>query len=793
MTEPHDYAYIKSLFLALHEIDAVERETRLAAIERERPGHAAALRRLFGASAAPLASLDRTAGEPTAAEFPRYRCLKELGRGGMGRVWLAERSDGAFVQRYALKQLDRERWSEAEHERFVRERQILAELNHRHIASLVDGGSDSRGAPFLVTGFIDGPRIDEYCERHRLDVRARASLVRDLADAVAFAHQRLVVHRDIKPANVLVDDQGIAKLLDFGIAKLLGEHGTTTADGASLMTLRYAAPEQVRGERVGVGCDIHGLGLLLYELVAGASPYADVDGAAALTQAILHRDPAPPSQVAAASGRESVDGDLDAICCKALRKRPEDRYASADALRDDIDRFLAREPVQARRGERGYRLRRGLRRYWVVLFTAVAALASVGYHVYRLDAQLERTQRERDRARAVGRLFADMFATLPPAEVRDGDISAKRLLELSARDLIARPRTTSDRTSLDGLLLSAVAEAQEALGLNEAASALFAEAVQRLRDAGPEWTLDAADAESKWGGVLYDLRRHDEAIAVLEQGRARLRREGHENSVAYIDLGITEGLALQQLGRTALARERFEEALAARPPPDRDGTDLRPAALTNLATLEMLDGNGARAEHLLREADRIADAARDGQPARALKVRLNLAWVLRDRGRLDESRRLFDEVLARGRTYWGTPHGDLSIALAQFASLELIAGNYAQAVAKLDEGIAAEAALSGPSHARTRALHALRFVVLVASGDDTAARAAAAQVFGDKPPGGTAGVGRTLLECRLAPSEPHLATMRELASGTKGNQAWARALVQRWIAECEARVAAAKP
>jgi eukaryotic-like serine/threonine-protein kinase len=783
-TEPSDYASIKALFLELHEAGATERDARLAALDRDRPDSAQAVRRLLAAAGTPLPSLDQTAREPAAIEFPRYRCLHELGRGGMGRVWLAERSDGAFVQRYALKQLDRERWSDAERERFVRERQILAELDHRNIASLVDGGSDSRGAPFLVTAYIDGERIDDYCETHGLDLHARVALVRDLADAIAYAHRRLVVHRDIKPANVLVDSDGTAKLLDFGIAKLLGEHGSTTADGASLMTLRYAAPEQVRGERVGVGCDIYALGVLLYELVSGVSPYAQVEGAAAITQAILQHEPSPPSRVAAARGR-SGDRDLDAICAKALRKRPEDRYASADALRDDLDRYLAREPVQARRGERGYRLRRGLRRYWAVLLTAGAALAFAGYHVYRLDAQLAQTQRERDRAREVGRLFADMFAKLPPAEVRDGEISAKRLLELTAHDLLARPRTTADREHLDGLLLSAVAESQEALGLNEDAEKLFAEAVQRLRAAGPEWTLDAADAESKWGGVLYDLRRAEQAVTILDEGRARLRRDGQQNTVAFVDLGNTAGLALQHLGRTALARERFEEVLAAKPPPDRDGTDVRPAALTNLATLELMEGNGARAETLLREADGIADAQRVAHPARALKVRLNLAWVLRDLGRHAESRRLFDEVLARGRTFWGTPHGDLSITLAQFATLELIVGNYPEAIVKLDEGIAGETALFGTAHARTRALKALRFVALVANGDDEAARAAADDVFKDKKVTGTAAIATALLECRRTPATRHVAAMRELASGMSSNQRWAKTLVQQWIAECE--------
>lgn len=781
-----EYATLKTLFLELSEAAAAARERRLHELDATDPALAANLRRMLAAADTPLASLDQAGYSGAPVEFPRYRCLRELGRGGMGRVWLAERSDGAFVQRYALKQLDRELWSAAEHERFVRERQILAELDHRHIASLVDGGSDSRGAPFLVTAYVDGLRIDDYCARHRLVTHERVALVRDLADAIAYAHRHLVVHRDIKPANVLVGSDGVAKLLDFGIAKLLADAGEATAEGASLMTLRYAAPEQVRGERVGVGCDIYALGVLLYELVAGASPYAPAQGVAALTQAVLEQSPPAPSRTARLHGRGPVDADLDAICARALRKRAEDRYASAEALRDDLQRYLAHEPVQARRGERGYQLRRWLRRHWAAASVAAAVLVMAGYHFHRLDAQLAQTQHERDRARAVGRLFADMFATLPPAEVRAGDITARRLLELTSRDLLRRSDATQRDDSLDGVLLAAVADAQEALGLSSEAEPLYAEATRRLRAGGVTASLDAADAESKWGGVLYDLRRGEEALSVIDAGRERLRRYGQQHTTAYFDLGNTSGLVLQHLGRREQARARFEEILAARPGPDRDGIDVMPAALTNLATLELFEGHHARAEALLREADGIADAQREQHPSRALKVRLNLAWVLRDLGRYADSRALFDDVLARGRRFWGSPHGDLSITLAQFASLELMSGDYAEAVRKLDEASAGEIALVGATHARVRALRNLRFVALVAGGRDAQARVEAAALFGATPANGTAAIALATLDCRAQPGAARLEQLRQKAESNAANriQGWALPLVRRWVDEC---------
>lgn len=791
-TGPSDYARLKALFLELHEADADSRAARLAELDASQPGQALALRRLLHAEAAPLPSLDQADSVAAPVEFPRYRLLRELGRGGMGRVWLAERSDGAFAQRYALKQLDRERWSAGERERFVRERQILAELDHRHIATLVDGGSDSRGAPFLVTGYIDGQRIDDYADSQGLNPRQRAALVRDLADAVAYAHSKLVVHRDIKPANVLVGRDGVARLLDFGIAKLLDDSGNTTAEGASLMTLRYAAPEQVRGERVGVGCDIYALGVMLYELLAGASPYAAAEGPAALTQAILQQEPPPPSQRARATGRAAVDADLDAICARCLRKRAEDRYASAGALRDDLQRYLEHEPVQARRGERGYRLRRWLRRRWVALLAVATLLALGGYHLYRLDAQLAQTQAERDRARAVGRLFADMFATLPPAEVRDGEISARRLLELTSRNLLDPARSGGRDERLNGVLLAAVADAQEALGLNSAAEPLYAEAARRLREAGPEWSLDAADVESRWGGVLYDLRRGEEGLAILDQGRERLRRQGLRDSTAYFDLGNSSGLILLQLGRLDEARERYEEALATPLTPAADGVDVRPAALTNLAAVELFSGNGERAEALLRRADAIAQREASLRPARALKIRLNLAWVLRDLGKRAESRSLFDDVTARGRQFWGSGHGDFAIVLSQFSSLDLLDNRPAEALVKLDEGIATETALGGPDHARTKALRSLRLLALVAGHDNVAARDEAQRLSAGQPLRGIAAVAMATLECRSAPSPIALETLRtsrETSSATR-SQRWAMPLTQRWLDECAALEAA---
>ena len=262
-----------------------------------------------------------------------YRVLRELGRGGMGRVLLAERADGRFTRQVAIKVLDRSPYDADWRRRFVAEREILARLKHPHIVQLLDAGETVSGVPYLVMEFVSGEPLDRFLLAHRPGLEARLKLFEQVASAVGYAHQMLVAHRDIKPGNVLVDDGGYPHLLDFGIARLLSEPSATATAGQAL-TPRYAAPEQVAGQPSSAALDIYQLGLLLYELLAGEPPFADLDGPA-LLRAVLETDPPPPSRVAcklAPSDARRIDADLDAICLRALRKEPMQRYASVDAL-----------------------------------------------------------------------------------------------------------------------------------------------------------------------------------------------------------------------------------------------------------------------------------------------------------------------------------------------------------------------------------------------------------------------------------------------------------------------------
>jgi eukaryotic-like serine/threonine-protein kinase len=340
---------------------------------------------------------DRGDADAAGRRIGAYRLIKEIGRGGMSRVFLAERADGQFEQRVAVKLLRPGLDSELDQARFRAERQILAALNHPDIARLFDGGLADDGVPYLVLEYVEGKTISVYCDDRKLSAIDRLELFLPVLDAVQYAHRNLVVHRDLKPSNILVTADGAVKLLDFGLAKLLeptGDDVSITQTGQRWMTPEYAAPEQVRAETVTTSTDVYQLGAVLYELLTGAPPFGRRSrGLHELEAAIMRDEPRPPSIVA--GGRKELRGDVDAILLKALRKEPERRFASAADLRDDIERFLHSQPVRARPDTRLYRIRKFIRRNAVA--TTAATLAAVALVVATLVSM--RDTREARRAR----------------------------------------------------------------------------------------------------------------------------------------------------------------------------------------------------------------------------------------------------------------------------------------------------------------------------------------------------------------------------------------------------------
>ncbi len=435
-----------------------------------------------------------------------WRLQSLLGRGGMGRVYLAQRDDGEFRQQAAIKLLDRPSDRHELAARFRTERQILAGLKHPHIAGLLDGGVSTDGVHWFAMEYVEGAPITAWCDRQRLPVAARLRLFLSVCDAVAHAHHHLVVHRDLKPGNILVDSQGQVKLLDFGIAKLLDQQAAEhTGTALQLFTPEYAAPEQIRGDPPTAAVDVHALGLLLHELLVGCLPYRTVGGnAVAITQAILTQEPSRPSSsllegrgtgasgdspdqraalrgLNASSLRQRLRGDIDAIILKALRKQPEHRYDSVRALADDVMAVLERRPVAARQGGRRYRLQRFLRRNTVaVALAGMAFLALVGGLAVALwqghEARSHRAAalEESAKSRAVADFLSEVFLAANP-ELSDGrDLPASELLERGVASL--RERTDIDIGSRVHLL-SRMAHAYRGMKRADRTLALGQEAI----------------------------------------------------------------------------------------------------------------------------------------------------------------------------------------------------------------------------------------------------------------------------------------------------------------------------
>ncbi len=403
--------------------------------------------------------------EPAAAEiFPEvaepvesatrvgpYEIQAEIARGGMGKVYRAIRVDGQFTQEVALKIVRAGIGASMTAVRFRNERQILSNLDHPNIARLLDGGTTEDGRPYFVMELIDGLPITEYCERAKLTVRARAELFVRVCVAVQHAHQRLVIHRDIKPTNILITKDGVPKLLDFGIAKVLDpawklDGAARTVEGRWMMTPEYASPEQIRGEAVTTATDVYSLGLVFYELLAGCRAH-EFAGTMPheVAQVITSAEPERPSVAAAALGSgaraaKELRGDLDNIVLMALRKDPARRYASVEQFAEDVRRYLRHEPVSARDDSAWYRTTKFVQRHrtWAAASAIVVATIFAGLGVTLYEARVARQQAEiarQQRARAERR-FNDVRALANSLmfEIHDsikdlpGNIPARKLL-----------------------------------------------------------------------------------------------------------------------------------------------------------------------------------------------------------------------------------------------------------------------------------------------------------------------------------------------------------------------------
>ncbi len=610
-----------------------------------------------------------------------YRLVRELGQGGMGVVYLAERADGQFEQRVALKLIKRGMDSDDILRRFLGERQVLARLSHAHIARLLDGGITAEGQPYFAMEYVDGVPLYRYCAERSLGFEDRLRLFRDVCEAVQYAHRSLVVHRDLKPSNILVTSAGEIKLVDFGIAKVLYEDvadRSVTRTDQRLMTPDYAAPEQIRGEPVTTATDVYALGAILYQLLTGRTPHQFTGSSRAERyRIILEVDPQPPSRTVPGAGEaRRLRGDLDFIVLKALRKDPARRYPSVDALIEDLDRHRTGLPIRARPDSVAYRARKFVGRHrlgaTVVALGVLALAAGLGGTLWQARA----TAREAAKARVVKNFVVSLFRVSQPEESRGREITARELLERGARRIdsgLAR------EPELQAELLDVLGVIHRDLGLYPEADTLLQRAVQLSRATHGETHANVGARLTDWAGVLAARGEFSRAESLLTGARDILRRSlGPEDTSVATTLSALASVHRRK-GDFAKAESLYREALR---------IDRSARVTDQLRVAEHLDNLGL----VLEEAGQLKGADLSYQESLALRRELldpdhpqvitsvhHLATLREKQGEFTEAERLEREVLERRRRIYPAGHPEIAYALQSLASTLQIQGGYAEA------------------------------------------------------------------------------------------------------------------
>ncbi len=585
-----------------------------------------------------------------------YRIIDSLGQGGMGAVYLAVRTDD-FEKQVAIKILSG-RITPQTSARFQRERQILADLDHPNIARLFDGGTTETGLPYLVMEYVEGRPLDLWIKEHNPNFANMIDIFRKICAAVHFAHQNLIVHRDLKPANILITPQGEPKLLDFGIARLLNDNGQfQTQTGHHPMTPQYASPEQVHGKPVTITTDVYGLGLLLFELLAGhPAQKLENNTPEEILRVVCEEDPfktqLPENEI---NHRPKMDGDLEWITRRALRKEPEERYASALQMKEDLDRHVNGYPVLARQGNWRYRVHRFVKRNLVAVFFGVAfsltiigslialALLNQQANAARVKAQLEKQNAENTAA-----FLQDLFH-------------------------IPDPLQTGEAPDIQQLL-------------DKASDKLMGEAGSDLSNAKFSGSL---------GKVFYNLGQYDKALPLLEKGLSDAKAQAPPDPKEMVQFLLMIGKTTLAMGEIEKARSHFEtcETLLT-----GESYEEKASVYTGLAETAFWDGDYEMAKTWLLQVLEIQLDHVETPPLKMAEVYYNLGFTLAELNNYGASETLFRDALAIRERELGPNHPETAAVLYNLATQAHIMGDIQDAVLLFQETIAIEEETLGLCH-----------------------------------------------------------------------------------------------
>ena len=719
---------IDSALAAALELEGAERSDFVAALKTSDRELGAAVEELLAFASDGETTFDRSLEELVGRGLRRWpdaggRRLgawlagPEIGRGGMAVVHLAERADGAYRQRAALKRLSWETSDESGRRRFHRERQILAGLNHPDIARLLDGGVDEEDRPYLVMELVEGEPIDRYCDRREASIEERLRLFVRVARAVAHAHRNLVVHRDIKPSNILIGEDGSVKLLDFGIAALLDPAASAAVPTRTLarwLTPDYASPEQVRNRPITTASDVYQLGLLLFELLAGRRAQRFQDASPAEIDRIVCEEPIPaPSTVVGGRAARRLRGDLDTIVLVALRKEPERRYRSAEAMAEDVERHLLGLPLEARRDSLRYRAGKWMSRHrWPVAVAGVLLAMLLAYAV-TVTAQAARLRRQNENAE---RLSGFLATLLTSSSLRSGgSASIRRLLDDRGQDLVgtleAEPAVRSELQTVLGKVYIWIGLYPQSIA--QLSSALATR--RRLFGNEDERTVTTA----YWLARTHHFSGHyPQAESLYQEVLAWRRRRFAPNSVEVTHSEDNLACLVHSRGDWARAEVLLRDLLRRRERHLDDAVEIA-YTRTNLADLLLDLGRAAEAEPEYRRAFAVFRRELGTSSPVTSMAQAGLGHALALQDRFDAAEAEMQEALTVRRLCYGDRHALIAESLRQLGLLRSRQGRLAEAEKLLRQSFEMQASLyDAPFVSRAEAQWAS---VLLDLGEDQAA------------------------------------------------------------------------
>ena len=633
-------------------------------------------------------------GLPAARVGP-YRILGQIGQGGMGMVYLAERED--LGSRVAIKVLPNAWMSPSRRERFAAETRTLSRLNHPSIARLYDAGALPDGTPWFAMEYVQGLPLSEYCEKSKLSLSERLGLFRSVCEAVQFAHSQAVLHRDLKPTNILVREDGEIRLLDFGIAKHLDQVDDTadaTRTGLRLATPAYAAPEQLRGDPPAIQCDVYSLGVILYELLAGRRPF-DVSGDVLSVTRPVEPPSTGGSRVLAAS--KTSWADLDVLCLTAMHPDPERRYQSAEALIRDVDHFLQNEPLEARPDDFLYRLRKFVtrRRHALTAAAAVVVLftGTAGYFTYRLAIARDAAQAEAARAKRIQQFMLHLFEGDDPNAGPAEDLRVVTLVDRSAREA----RTLSSDPSVQADLYQTLGDVYEQLGKFDQADELMRSALEIRRKLPKPDAAQVSESLVALGLLRVDQGKLEDAEKLVREGLelARAKLPARDSAIARATSAL--GRVLLERGQNEKAIETLERALREQPLFAGESQD-QATLLLRIANAHFYLSHYDESEALNQRVLEIYRKIYGNRHPQVADPLINLGAIAQERGRYGDAERYYREAFEINRDYYGSSHPEVAASLRGIGKALLAQKRFDEAEKILEEVLAVREHAYGPVH-----------------------------------------------------------------------------------------------